>query len=249
MMIEEKKIFIHIKKMTARTNIFQGQRFSNGAFNSGGEEGINCRVYDFLGTGTSFLTSKKVSLLAVEFGSWKSQLVITNLVANDLLGYDLYNTNNIHSDTDDIDIVGTDYNSGNVVSIKNFFTPNFMNEKYFNMNLIIQSSHVLKRDGEVVPKNEYDDYLCFFVYGNASVSLDDYESNIGLVELYFTLKDSTQTLPDITAQIGGLDKSSMTIYYSNQNNKDISIGFVFGIIGIIILAYIFLSFLPRNPLK
>jgi len=193
--------------MTARTNIFQGQRFSNGAFSFGGSP---VRVYDFLGTGTSFLASKKVSLFSANFGlGWVSYCIITNLVADDLLGFDYFTISNINADeSTNVPIVGFTETIGFALSNSDI------------LNSLIQSSHVFKRDGVIVPENEYMNYLIFYANNGAfEEDLEVYESNIGVDDLVLTLHDSTLTLTDSSAQIGGLDKSSMPLITSNTGSN------------------------------
>jgi len=230
----KKKIFFYKKKMTSRTNIFQRQRLSNGFFSIDSQD---FRVYDYKDNSksTAFLSSKKVSLVAIKSpqDEWVSSALITNLVLSDLSGYDTYSL-------DDQIFAGTELPI--VSSSEEFLLLSVQDLIDFGfgdlVNFLIRSSYIFTG----VPENEYKNYLFFFDDNNDPLDLTAYENLIKNNDFVFTLKDSLGGA--VTDLLDGIDTTSMPLIDANKN-KDPSIGFVFSIISIIILAFMLLSSLKN----
>ena len=214
--------------MTTRTNIFQEQRFSNGSFKSLNND---YRVYDYEITST-----KKYSLVA--FGSsiddeWTSAFIITSFVLNDLSGYDKYILDSEKFDDSEQPItqaktIGDLIDDGSTDLV----------------NYLIKSSYIFTG----VPENEYRNFFTFSPNSLLPpVSLYTYESTLNQ-SFFFSLKDSTEQQVTYTDVVGLYLPINMPniVIDNNNNNKDISLGFVFSVIGIIVLIYILVYFLRQN---
>jgi hypothetical protein len=229
----KKKIFFYKKKMTSRTNIFQRQRLSNGFFSIDSQD---FRVYDYKDNSksTAFLSSKKVSLVAIKSpqDEWVSSALITNLVLSDLSGYDTYSLDDQIFPGTEIPIVS----EPGVISVQDLILGGFGDL----VNFLIRSSYIFTG----VPENVYKNYLIFADDFSSGVPLNltAYENLIKNNDFVFTLKDSLGGA--VTDLLDGIDTTSMPLIDANKN-KDPSIGFVFSIISIIILAFMLLSSLKN----
>ena len=207
---------------------------SNGFFSF---DSTDYRVYDYKDNSksTEFLSSRKVSLVAASSSQdqWSSAFLITNLVLSDLSGYDTYYLDIQFFPGTELPIVSS--SQLHAVSVQDFIDLGYGDL----VNFLIRSSYIFNG----VPENEYKNYLIFPDDFDMSVPLDltAYENLIKNNDFYFTLRDNSGGV--VIDLLDGIDTTSMPLIDAN-NNKDPSIGFVFGIIGIIILAFMLLS-----PLK
>ena len=100
------------------------------------------------------------------------------------------------------------------------------------VNYLIQSSYIFTG----VSENEYRNFFTFSPNSLLPpVSLYTYESTLNQ-SFFFSLKDSTEqqvTYGDVVGLYLPINMPNIVI--DNNNNKDISLGFVFSVIGIIVI--------------